>query len=49
MSKPMDPTWISKLVVSYDFYRKLPTALKEELLDANPKVVNQALREHFDG
>lgn len=45
----MDTEWVSNLVISYEFYRKLPTALQDELLDANPKVVNQAIREHFDG
>ncbi len=39
--------WINKLVVPVDWFFALPHDTRQELIDANPDVINGALSEYF--
>ena len=40
--------YVSQLVMPVDWLYKLPQNLLDELIDANPDVINRALKEYFD-
>lgn len=39
--------WINELVVPVDFFFGLPHDIRQQLVDANPDVINGALSEYF--